>query len=417
MAEVLRMPEVLANSVEAILQSWAVPAGAAFRSGEVIATVETEKAVVDVEAERDGVLLTALVADGGTVAVGTPIAVIGDPGEQVEAAEALLRDLGVDAEPAVESPTPSAAAASPPTEDPSGPPPARVFASPLARRIARENDVRLEELGGTGPHGRIRRRDVEEAIARRRDAASEPAPAPAPVLVDAPGDEQRAAYVDEPHSRLRRAIARRLTESKQEVPHFYLRATCHVDRLLELRAEVNRSAERRVSVNDLVVKAAARALRDVPDLNVTWTEDAVRHHESVDVAVAMASDRGLVTPVLRSVDRLPVGEVAAHLKDLRGRADDGRLRQDELEGGTLTITNLGMFGTEEFAAIINPPHAAILAVGAAREEPVARDGEVVVARVLRVTLSVDHRSVDGAAAARWLTAFVAAVEDPIRLLV
>lgn len=410
MPELLRMPEVLANSTEAILQSWAVTRDEAFGAGDVIATVETEKAVVDVEAERAGVLLVSLVGDGGAVAVGTPIAVVGEPGERVADEAALLASLGVGSDQ-----PPEAATVVPPASESSAVPEAtgpaeapRLFASPLARRLAKEHGLSIADLRGSGPRGRIVRRDVEAAVAER--GARLPATPPTPVA-------PVGGFVDEPHSKLRRAVARRLTESKQQVPHFYLRATPEVDRLLRLRADLNRHAPSKVSVNDLVVKAAACALQDVPDLNVIWTEDAVRHLHGIDVGVAVAGGRGLVTPVIRAVDRVPVAELAARTADLRTRADAGTLRQDELEGGALTVTNLGMFGTEEFLAIINPPQAAILAVGAVREAPAVRDGTVTPASVMTVTLSVDHRPVDGVVAARWLAAFVAAVEDPVRLLV
>jgi pyruvate dehydrogenase E2 component (dihydrolipoamide acetyltransferase) len=215
---------------------------------------------------------------------------------------------------------------------------------------------------------------------------------------------------------MRRAIAARLTESKQTTPHFYLRATVRVDKLLKLRQQLNRAEAVRVSVNDLVVKAAARAHVLVPEMNVVWTPDAVRSFSSVDVAVAVATDGGLVTPVLRAVETRSISSVASSIRDLVDRARAGKLRQDELEGGTITITNLGMFGTEEFAGIINPPQAAILAVGAARREPVVKHGTLSTATVLRVTLSVDHRPVDGTVAARWMQAFVSAVEHPVQIL-
>jgi pyruvate dehydrogenase E2 component (dihydrolipoamide acetyltransferase) len=218
---------------------------------------------------------------------------------------------------------------------------------------------------------------------------------------------------------MRRAIADRLSQSKQTTPHFYLRATLRVDRLLRLRAEINDGidgSDGRVSLNDLVVKAVGKAHTMVPEMNVTWRPEAVRQYTGVDVAVAVATDRGLLTPVVRGVDTLSLGAVAASVRDLVERAKSGRLRQEELEGGSVSVTNLGMFGVEEFAAIINPPQAAILAVGAVRSEPVVVDGEVVVGSVLRVTLSVDHRPVDGVVAARWLQAFVTLVENPVRIL-
>ncbi|WGX97105.1 dihydrolipoamide acetyltransferase family protein [Nocardioides sp. L-11A] len=399
MAELLRMPEVLANSTEAVLAGWLVEPGVAFVAGDPIATVETEKAIVDVEADRDGCLLDLLVAPGTSVRVGTPIAVVGVPGESLPDPTTL----GLTPEQsAPEQPAPEQSVREPVPEG------RRVFASPLARRLAAEHGLRLEELSGSGPRGRIRRRDVDAALARGRSEPAEPAAPSRPT--------DPAAYHDEPHTPLRRAISRRLSASKQEVPHFYLRASCRVARLTALRADLNRYAEPRVSLNDLLVKAVARTHTLVPDLNVMWTEEALRRFASVDVAVAIASGRGLVTPVLRGVEARSVAEIGALVRDLRERADAGTLRQHELEGGSVSVSNLGGYGTEEFAAIINPPQAAILAIGAVRDEVIAEDGAPQVAPVLRVTLSVDHRAADGAAAARWLAAFVAVVEDPIQLL-
>ena len=360
MAKLLRMPEVAANVTEAVLQEWA--AGTTFAARDVLATVETDKAVVDVEADEAGVVLERLVPAGESVRVGAPIAVLGEPGEQVDDLAALLAQLGV-----------------------GGPPvPQRTFASPLARRLAKEANLPIDEISGTGPGGRIVRRDVEAAI---------------------------ATHTEVPHSRMRQAIATRLSDSARTVPHFYLRATIRVDKLLKLRKRLNG-----ISVTDLMVKAAALAHVQVPEMNVIWTPEAVQTFSSVDISVAVATDRGLVTPVVTGVETRSVSSLASATRDLVERARAGRLRQQELEGGTLTVTNLGMYGTEEFAAIINPPQAAILAIGAAREEPVVRKGRLTTGTVVRCTLSVDHRPVDGVTAARWLAAFVDAVEHPIRIL-
>jgi pyruvate dehydrogenase E2 component (dihydrolipoamide acetyltransferase) len=271
----------------------------------------------------------------------------------------------------------------------------------------------VEQLHGTGPGGRIVRRDVEAALAARVDAiaTAEPtAPPVAGVAAPAPG-----AYTDQPHSRIRRATAARLTQSKREAPHFYLEGTARVDELLALRKRIN-SGGASVSLNDLVVKAAARAHTLVPAMNVVWTPEAIRSFSSVDVAIAVATDRGLLTPVLRGVEAMSLGALSAASADLAQRARSGRLNQFELDGGTLTVTNLGMYGTERFAAIINPPHAAILAVGAARQEPVVEDGALTVGTVMHLTLSVDHRPVDGTVAAQWMQAFVSLLENPVQIL-
>ncbi|WP_041548272.1 dihydrolipoamide acetyltransferase family protein [Nocardioides sp. JS614] len=420
------MPEVAANATEAVLAEWLVSENAEFGALDTIATVETEKALVDVEAEDAGVVLKTLVPPGALVEVGAPIAVLGAPGEAVGDLGAVLAELGV-AEP-VDHVLPERRSlvepVDPVVEPVEAPAPTqgsnhRVFASPLARRLARLAEIPVEEIAGTGPRGRILRRDVEAAVAARPATPVVEQRAPASV-VETPAPTQGSASkvepVDVPHSRLRRAVANRLAESKQTAPHFYLRATVRADRLVDLRAELNEGAETRVSLNDLVVKAVAAAHARVPEMNVVWTPDAVRSFSSVDVAVAVATDRGLVTPVLRDVTSLTVTAVAAKVQDLAARAREGRLKQDELEGGTISVTNLGMYGVEEFAAIINPPHAAILAVGAVREEPVVEDGAVVPGKVLTVTLSVDHRPVDGVVAARWLAAFVDLVEHPARIL-
>lgn len=415
----MRMPEVAAGATEAILAAWNVAPGAAFAAGDLVVTVETDKAIVDVEADADGVLLRTLVEPGATVEVGGPIALLGAAGEQVDDVDRALAELGVGtagaatsvAEVAQEPEAAAPPAAVPPaaatsgvvaeTADHDG----RVFASPLARRLAREAGVPLAQLTGSGPDGRIRRRDVETYVAHRPDAPT--------VAADAVATDE---FWDEPVSRMRAAIAARLTQSVQTAPHFYVRGSARVDRLLELRREINDAGGVKVSVNDLVVKAVAKAHTVVPDLNVIWTGEAVRHFAHVDVAVAVATEHGLVTPVVRGVDRMTVTELAAATQDLVLRAQEKRLQQSELEGGTVSVSNLGMLGTEEFSAIINPPQSSILAVGAARQEPVVVDGALSDATVLRVTLSVDHRPVDGATAARWMRSFVELLEHPARIL-
>ncbi|HEX6150754.1 dihydrolipoamide acetyltransferase family protein [Nocardioides sp.] len=402
MPRLLRMPGVSANATDAVLSDWLVAEAGEFSASDALATIETDKALVDVEADDSGVVLKTLVVPGTRVEVGAPIAVLGAPGERVDDLDALLRDLGV------ATPAPASNG--------------RVFASPLARRMARDANIPIEEVPGTGPRQRVLRRDVESALAARASAAStssvvEVRGAPAPSL-ETP-DDGHPSYEDVPHSRVRRLTAERLVASKREAPHFYLRATVRAERLVALRAELNDALGEdgvKVSVNDLVVMAVAAAHRRVPELNVTWTDDAVRRWHSVDVAVAVATDRGLVTPVLRDVGNRSITSIAAAVRELAGQAREGRLRQEGLEGGSITVTNLGMYGVEEFAAIINPPHAAILAVGSVREEPVVEDGAVVPGSVMTLTLSVDHRPVDGVVAARWLAALTELLERPVRLL-
>jgi pyruvate dehydrogenase E2 component (dihydrolipoamide acetyltransferase) len=414
--EILRMPEVAANVTEAVLSAWNVPVGSEFAAGDTLVTVETDKAIVDVEAQSGGVVLRHLVGAGSHVEVGSPIAVYGGVGEAVGDLDAFLADIGVGAA----SPDAPATTEVTVTPDPqvngshsrSG---TRVFASPLARRLAREAGVDLGVLDGSGPGGRVRRRDVESYLATAPVTAGRPKAGTPTGTAPSPASE--AVFVDVPNSRMRKAIAARLTGSKQTAPHFYLRGSARVDRLLALRQEVNAAGDFKASVNDLVVKAVARAHTLVPALNVQWSEEAIRHYSQVDVAVAVATDHGLVTPVVRGVDRLPLRQLVEVAQDLVARAKNKTLQQSELEGGAISVTNLGMFGTEEFAAIINPPQAAILAVGAARPEPVVVDGALAVGTVMRVTLSVDHRAVDGATAADWMKAFLGLLESPAQILV
>jgi len=291
--------------------------------------------------------------------------------------------------------------------------PARIMSSPLARRLVREHGLRLEDLTGTGPGGRIVRDDVRRAVAARELAnASSPARPEG-----RPHHPQRTVgWEDVPHTRMRRAIAGRLAESNREAPHFAIRGTARVDDLLALRAQLNSGDGQRISVNDLVVAAVARSHARLPEMNVVWTPDAVRRYAAVDVGIAVATERGLVTPVLRAVETRTVSSIARDAADLTERARAGALRQDELEGGTITVSNLGGYGVEEFTAVLNPPQAAILAVGAARKEAVVDGDALAVATVLHVTLTVDHRPVDGALAARWMAAFIALLEDPLRIL-
>jgi pyruvate dehydrogenase E2 component (dihydrolipoamide acetyltransferase) len=273
----------------------------------------------------------------------------------------------------------------------------------------------IDELVGTGPNGRIVRRDIERAVAdtaNRVDAA-----APVAISTERADRVAIAAHVDIPLTRIRRLVSDRLTESKRSVPHFYLRATAQVGRLLKLRAELNDSGGSvRFSVNDLVVKAVARAHVLVPALNVIWTPDAIRQFNTVDIAVAVATPRGLYTPVVRSVELASLSSLATTIRDAASRAAAGQLQPHELEGGSVTVTNLGMFGIEDFAAIINPPHSSILAVGAVREEPVVSRGKVKVGSVMHLTLSVDHRPVDGAVAAEWMRVFVSLLEKPVHII-
>ena len=406
MPTLLRMPGIAADTTSAVLTEWQVHQGVSFAQSDVVATVETDKAQVDIEAEEPGEIVRFLVEPGMRVEVGDAIALQCAPGESIDDPNAAMHALGIvaDGDAAVDASE-------------------RVFATPLVRRLARAANLDLSAITGTGPNGRIVRRDVEGPRAEHT-AAPEPAPAAdvAPVTADVvpmaetPPLQHVPAYTDEPHSRIRLATATRLTDSKRTAPHFYLRGTCRVERLLALRADLNRAGDTKVSVNDLVVKASARAHTLVPAMNVIWTEDATRRFGTVDIAVAVASPRGLVTPVVRDVARRSVSTVAADLADLAARAREGKLHQRDIEGGSFCVSNLGMYGTEEFSAIINPPQSAILAVGATRDEPVVEDGTLAVGTLMRVTLSVDHRPIDGSTAAEWMRAFVDVIENPLEIL-
>lgn len=419
MAELLLVPEVAAGALDVVIAEWLLQPGAAVSEGDVIAVIETDKALVELAAERDCTFLRPLVAAGAQVGVGLPMALLGTPEEFDEDPDELLSALGyVTAAPGTPVPalsddeTPTSDGATRAASEPSGgvrdETSARVFASPLARKLLRQAGLTPAHVSGTGPRGRIRRRDVEAAIATRsteradRLAATGPTPEP--------------RWTDHPHSRLRRAIARRLTDSKREVPHFYIKRSVQVDALLELRAKLNEESSIKISVNDMLIKAMATAHHRVPAANVIWTDDAVRQYESVDIAVAIDSSRGLVTPVLRNLDRCTLAAISQQVRTMAAKADAGTLTQDDLEGGSTTISNLGMFEVDEFAAIINPPHSAILAVGRARQAPVVEDGSVECRSVVELVLSVDHRAVDGALAARWMSALADAVQRPHSLV-
>ncbi len=443
MPELLLVPEVAAGATEVVIAEWLVRPGAAFVAGDAVAVIETEKAVVEMEADRDGTLLKPLVEPGTTIEVGLPMALVGSSADVGTDLDAALTQLGYDAgSPADPSPERDVPAVEPveaaqATEEGAGSAAVdaavnraagdtggRVFVSPIARKLLRDAGLTPEGLVGTGPGGRIRRRDVHELIATsatNATSASSASPA-APRTESAPaGPPPPAApageWTDVPHSRLRRAVARRLTESKQQTPHFYVKRSVSLDALLALRGELKDATGHKVSVNDFLIRAMAVAHRQVPDANVIWTEDALRRFDHVDISVAIASERGLVTPVLRSVETSSISAISAQVRAFVEQANSGRLQQQDLEGGSITLSNLGMYGVEEFTAIINPPQSAILAVGAGRPLPAVEDGQVVVRTVADLVLSVDHRAVDGALAAQWMAALVDAIHAPLTLLV
>ena len=401
MATVVRMPEVLANSGEAVIQTWLVSVGQEIAVGDPIAEIETEKAVVEYAAEVEGIIAQLVAEQGATIAVGEPIAVVTAPGETADAVDISARDPE-SAAPVIEKIVDIAESAPQANGH-------RLFATPLVRKIAREKGIDLTTVTGTGPAGRIVRRDLD------RLSAPEPVAVPAPAVTTEP--RQRDGFTDIPLTGMRTAIARRLTESKTTVPHFYVSADCRVDALLELRRNVNAAAPAKVSVNDFILKAVAAALVEVPESNSIWHGDSIRRFDGADIAVAVAVDGGLLTPVLRGVDRLPISSVAAQVADLAARARAGRIKQQELEGGSFSVSNLGMYGVEAFSAILNPPHSGILAVGGASQRPVVIDGELAVGTVMSVTLSADHRVIDGSVAAQWMAAFTRRIENPLTILI
>lgn len=415
MASIMRMPEVLANATEAIIANWLIPEGGSFVVGQGMAEVETEKALVEVPAETDGILGKYLAVNGASVQVGAPIAILLAAGEGQAEIDSLMAEAGVQAtstpEPVANISTPSVAqevvAETPKVQASKAESNGRLFSSPLARRIAKENGIDPASIQGTGPGGRIVRRDVQEAIS----TGTKPEVKVVNTVIP------QGTFVDTPHSGMRKAIARRLTESKTTVPHFYLSAPVIANDMLNFRTKYNEWADKKVSVTDLILKSVAAAFTDVPAANVIWTEASLRQFSDVDISIAVAADKGLVTPVVRAVNQLNLGQLGLATTDLIDRARAGKLKQNEIEGGSFSVTNLGMYGTDEFSAILNPPQSAILAVGAAKQKPVVIDGEIQIRSIINFTLSVDHRAIDGALAAQWLAAFVKRFENPFWLAI
>ena len=420
MATLITMPGVAAGNDAAQILSWLKKEGEAVNVNDELLEVETDKAVVEVAAEASGTLARILVPAGQSAEVGAPIAVILAAGEGDAELQAALAGIP-SAAPAVAAPAADvvapaavttavsapAASSNAPSEHTTG----RIFASPLARRLAQEAGLNLATLHGSGPHGRIIKNDVLKAQAQQPAAvATTAAPVAAPVA-------SSAAYTAQPHSAMRRTIARRLTESKSTVPHFYLQAECRVDALLALRAQINQTASQKVSVNDLIVKAVAVTLQAMPEMNVSWTDEALLQYHDVDISVAVSTDAGLITPVVRNANNLSLSALSQNVRQLAERARDGKLQPNEYQGGSFTISNLGMYGVQNFAAIINPPQAAILAVGAAERRVIAEGDDMVIAHMLSMTLSVDHRAIDGALAARWLARFKETLEAPLSILI
>ncbi len=408
MPTTVAMPALSPTMTEGTLARWLVKEGDSVSAGDVIAEIETDKATMEVEAADEGSVGRLLVAEGTEgVLVNRPIAVLLGEGEDASVLDGFRPEEAAP-EPAAPEPEETPAPAPPPPGESSA---GRIFASPLARRMAEKAGLDLSAVRGTGPRGRIVKADVEAALAA-------PAPAPAHAQVRAAPPPPAGGGEVVPHTGMRKAIARRLLDSKRTVPHFYLTADCGFDRLLAVRKELNGrdGADYGLTVNDFVVRAAALALRRTPEANASWSDDGMVRHASVDVSVAVALDAGLITPIVRDADRKGLADISREMKDLAARAREGVLRPEEYEGGTFSVSNLGMFGVREFSAIVNPPQAAILAVGAGESRPVVKDGALAVATVASCTLSCDHRVIDGVLGARLLEAFKGFVEDPVTML-
>ncbi len=449
----ITMPALSPTMEDGKLARWLVKEGDNVAPGDVIAEIETDKATMEVEAVEEGTVARIVVPAGSeAVRINTVIAILAAEGEDpgaVAAAPAAEKPAGAPAG----KPGASAAPAAPAREEaPAAPPPAkaeaparaetpapsearpageRIFASPLARRLASEAGLELAAISGSGPKGRIVKADVERAV-REGPVATAPAPS-APAAPDAgvkPASDRavldlfaEGSYELVPHDKMRKIIAQRLMVAKSTIPHFYLTIECDIDPLLALREELNRSAPVRdgkpafkISVNDMIIKALALALRDVPEANVSWTEEAmVRHHHS-DIGVAVAIPGGLITPIVRRAEEKSLSVIANEMKDMAGRARERRLKPEEYQGGSSAVSNLGMMGVREMAAVINPPHATILAIGAGEKRAVVRDDQIAIATMMNVTLSCDHRAVDGALGAELLAAFRNYIEKPMGML-
>ena len=446
------MPALSPTMEKGNLAKWLKKEGDQVKSGDVIAEIETDKATMDVEAVDEGTLAKIVVPEGAQdVPVNSVIAVLTGEGEDAKTVKAPAPAGQPKAEAKPIEPKPAAALAptnqaepvpaKPPTPAPvpSAPKGAepktngrggRIFASPLARRIAKESGIELSTLQGSGPHGRIVARDVAQAKSVRVAPSAPGAAPPGGLMARGMTDEQIRKFYEEgsyefvPHDGMRKTIARRLVESKLTIPHYYLTTDCELDTLLKAREEINAGAPEaggkprwKLSVNDFVIKALALALIKVPNANVTWTEAGMLRHKHADVGVAVALDGGLITPVIRGAETKPLSAISNEMKDFAARARARKLKPEEYLGGTTAVSNLGMYGINHFTAVINPPHATILAVGTSEERPVVRSGKIEIAHMMSVTLSCDHRAIDGALGAELIGAFKMLIENPVMMMV
>ena len=445
----ITMPALSPTMEEGNLSKWLVKEGDTVKSGDVIAEIETDKATMEVEAVDEGTVAKLVVAAGTEgVKVNALIAVLAADGEDVATAASGAGSAApakADAAPAPKAEAAPAKAEAAVAPAPAAAPAAvssngnRTFSSPLARRLAKDAGIDLSAVAGSGPHGRVVKSDVEAAVAGggAKPAAAPSAAAPQAAAAPAPAAAPKGASEDAvlklfepgsyelvPHDGMRKTIARRLVESKQTIPHFYVSVDCELDALMALRAQLNDAAPRKdnapaykLSVNDMVIKALALALRDVPDANVSWTETNMVKHKHADVGVAVSIPGGLITPIIRKAEEKTLSTISNEMRDLGKRAKDRKLKPEEYQGGTSSVSNMGMMGVKNFAAVVNPPHATILAVGAGEQRVVVRKGEMSIATVMSVTLSTDHRCVDGALGAELLQAFKGYIENPMGMLV
>ncbi|QND47103.1 pyruvate dehydrogenase complex dihydrolipoamide acetyltransferase [Rhizobium lusitanum] len=441
----ITMPALSPTMEEGNLAKWLVKEGDKIKSGDIIAEIETDKATMEVEAIDEGTVAKILVPAGTEgVKVNALIAVLASEGEDVAAAASGAGSAPAAAPKAEAAPVAAAPAATPAPVASAAPAVAsapaatggqRTFASPLARRLAKDAGIDLTALVGSGPHGRVIKKDIEAAAAGGGVAKAAPAAAPAaqaPAAAPKGMSEdavlklfEAGSYELVPHDGMRKTIAKRLQESKQTIPHFYVSVDCELDALLALRTQLNDAAPKskdgvpayKLSVNDMVIKALALSLRDVPNANVSWTDSNMVKHKHADVGVAVSIPGGLITPIIRSAEEKTLSTISNEMKDYGKRAKERKLKPEEYQGGTTAVSNMGMMGVKNFAAVVNPPHATILAVGAGEQRVIVRKGEMVIATVMSVTLSTDHRAVDGALGAELLAAFKGYIENPMGMLV
>jgi pyruvate dehydrogenase E2 component (dihydrolipoamide acetyltransferase) len=416
MSETISMPKLGFDMAEGTLVRWVKNEGEDINKGDVLAEIETDKATVEVESSATGVVLKLLVDQGAVVPVSTPIAVVGEKGEKVDVAAPEVESAPEKEAPApAETPASQAQPGSAPAKETATTPEGRIKASPLARRVAEEKNVNLNAIQGTGPGGRIVRRDIEVALAsgaQTLDRGLQTVSTPSAVVIS---HEDQTIQLP----KLRQAIARRMTESTTTVPHFYVTHEFKMDALMAMRKQINDYLpdNEKISVNDFIVKAVALTLRQFPNLNASFAGDKVVRHGAVNVGVAVSVEGGLLTVAHKDTDQKPLRQVSAEVKAMVARAREGKVKPDDIEGSTFSVSNMGMYDVENFSAIINPPEAGILAVGSAREVPVVEEGEIRPGWRMKATLSVDHRVSDGAEGARFLQALAGFLENPVRMLV